>query len=150
MVLYDWGWLRADGDIAMPPADRLEEIGALATLIDENRFHYGLDALCAWRGLPGKDETLLQQAIKAAGLHRSARRSTPQAHIWQLPARYVGAYAEADALSTLALFENLNPILDREGTRDAYRLESICCRWCTRCGGAASASIRPRPNERAI
>src|SRR5258705_371446 len=27
--IYDWGWLRADGDIAMPSSDRLEEIGAL-------------------------------------------------------------------------------------------------------------------------
>ena len=49
--LYDWGWLRADLGITMPPSDQLEEIGALATLIDENRFNYGLDALCAWRGL---------------------------------------------------------------------------------------------------
>ena len=60
--LYDWGWLRAEANIAMPPAERLEEIGALATLIDENRFNYGLDALCAWRGLPGKDETELREA----------------------------------------------------------------------------------------
>ena len=36
--LYDWGWLRADGGIVMPPADRLEEIGALATMVDENQF----------------------------------------------------------------------------------------------------------------
>ena len=28
-----------------------------------------------------------------------------------------------DAIATLALFEDLNPILDREGTRDAYRLD---------------------------
>ena len=56
-------------------------------------------------------------------MHRSARRSTPQEYIWQLPARYVGPYAETDAVSTLELFEKLNPILDREGTRDAYRLE---------------------------
>ena len=40
-----------------------------------------------------------------------------------MPARYVGPYAEADAVSTLLLFENLNPILEREGTCDAYRLE---------------------------
>ena len=26
---------------------------------------------------------------------------------------------------------------------------SICCRWCTRCAAAESASIRPRPNRRA-
>ena len=44
--LYDWGWLRADLGVAMPPSDQLDEIGALATLIDENRFNYSLDALC--------------------------------------------------------------------------------------------------------
>src|SRR5262249_34870104 len=52
--LYDWGWGRADLGIKMPPAERLEELGALATIVDENRRRYALDALCAWRGLPGK------------------------------------------------------------------------------------------------
>ena len=65
--LYDWGWLRTDLGVAMPPSDQLEEIGALATLIDENRYSYSLDALCAWRGLPGKDTALLEEAVKAAG-----------------------------------------------------------------------------------
>ena len=64
--LYDWGWLRAEAGILMPPSERLEEIGALATLVDENRFTYGLDALCAWRGLPGKDETLLRKEAAAS------------------------------------------------------------------------------------
>ena len=44
--VYDWGWLHADGNIAMPPSDRLEEIGALATMVNENLFRYSLDALC--------------------------------------------------------------------------------------------------------
>ena len=35
---YDWGWLRTEAGIVMPPSERLEEIGALATIIDENRF----------------------------------------------------------------------------------------------------------------
>ena len=70
--LYDWGWLRTEAGILMPPSDRLEEIGALATIVDENRFRYSLDALCTWRGLPGKDETLLREAVKAAGF-RSPR-----------------------------------------------------------------------------
>ena len=74
--LYDWGWLWADLGIAMPPSEQLEEIGALATLIDENRFSYGLDALCAWRGLPGKDTTLLEEAVKAAGLQ--GQQENPQ------------------------------------------------------------------------
>lgn len=121
--LYDWGWLRTDGGILMPPSERLEEIGALATLIDENRYQYGLDALCRWRGLPGKDETLLTEEVKALGVRVSKKKNRPQAHIWRLPAHLVGPYAEADAANTLALFENLNPVLDHEGTRDTYRLE---------------------------
>ena len=80
----------------MPPSDRLEEIGALATLVDENRYSYGLDALCAWRGLPGKDETLLRGGGRGRRL-RDKQEGQAAAYIWQLPARYVGPYAEADA-----------------------------------------------------
>jgi DNA polymerase I-like protein with 3'-5' exonuclease and polymerase domains len=118
--LFDWGWLRADFDLSMPPSERLEEIGALATMVDENRYRYSLDSLCAWRGLPGKDETLLKQAAIAHGLPKKIK---PQAFISQLAARFVGPYAEADAANTLALFESLDPVLDRENTREAYRLE---------------------------
>jgi putative DNA primase/helicase len=121
--LYDWGWLRADLGVLMSPADQLEEIGALATLIDENRFSYGLDALCAWRELPGKDTTLLREAIKTAGWAPRKRTINVAEHIYKLPAHLVGPYAEADPIATLALYENLNPILDREGTRNAYRLD---------------------------
>jgi DNA polymerase I-like protein with 3'-5' exonuclease and polymerase domains len=122
--LYDWGWLRAEAGIKMPPGECIEEIGALATMIDENRYQYGLDALCAWRGLPGKDDTLLRQGIEALGLINNKRKKVvPQNYLWQLPARYVGPYAEADAVSTFLLQEELSPILDREGTRAAYRLE---------------------------
>ena len=119
--LYDWGWLRAEAAIKVPPAERLEEIGALASIVDENRYTYGLDVLCAWRGLPGKDITLLKEAAIALGMPK--RGTKPQAYIWKLPAHVVGPYAERDAISTLALFESLNPVLDQEGTRSAYRLE---------------------------
>ena len=118
--LYDFGWLHAEADIKMPPAERLEEIGALATLVDENRYAYSLGALCTWRGLPGKDLVLLKEAAAALGL---PKRAKVQSHIWQMPARFVGPYAEADAANTLALWESLDPILDQEGTRAAYRLE---------------------------
>jgi DNA polymerase I-like protein with 3'-5' exonuclease and polymerase domains len=117
---YDFGWLHAEAGIRMPPAERLEEIGALATLVDENRHKYSLAALCEWRCLPGKDTAALEAGAAAIGLPKHAK---PEAHIWQMPARYVGPYAEADAANTLALFESLDPVLDREGTRAAYRLE---------------------------
>jgi DNA polymerase I-like protein with 3'-5' exonuclease and polymerase domains len=123
--LYDWGWLWADFGIEMPPAEQLEEIDALATMVDENRFKYSLDALCAWRGFPGKDETLLLAGCDALGLIPARKRKgfKPQSVLWQLPAPYVGPYAEIDSVRTLELSESLNPVLDREGTRDAYRLE---------------------------
>jgi DNA polymerase I-like protein with 3'-5' exonuclease and polymerase domains len=118
--LYDFGWLRAEAGILMPPSERLEEIGALATLVDENRFNYSLDALCAWRGLPGKDVSLLKETAIAAGMPKKAK---PQSYIWRLPARVVGPYAEADAINAFKLFESLDPVVDQEGTRGAYRLE---------------------------
>ena len=105
------------------PSDHLEEVGALATMVNENLFRYSLDALCAAYGLPGKDEALLRQAVEAAGFAPRRKKINVKNHIWQLPARYVGPYAEADAVNTLALFEKLNPILDQEKTRDAYRLD---------------------------
>ena len=71
---------------------------------------------------PGKEPALLHEGAAAIGLPKRARNKAVE-HIWRLPARYVGPYAEADAASTLALFEDLNPIIDREGTHDAYRLE---------------------------
>ena len=94
--------------IAMPPSDQLEEIGALATLIDENRFNYSLDALCDWRGLPGKDTALLEEAIKAAGF-KISKKNPLQSYIWQLPARYVGPTPRPTRSNTLALFESLDP-----------------------------------------
>src|SRR5882672_614389 len=110
--IYDWGWLRADGGIAIPSADRLEEVGALASAIDENQFKYSLDALCERYGLPGKDETVLREAVVAAGFASGPKKIVRvQEHIHRLPARYVDAYARADAVNTLLLWEKLDPIL---------------------------------------
>ena len=121
--LYDWGWIRADLGLSMPKSDRLEEIGALATMIDEDRYDYRLDLLAAWRGLPGKDVSVLTEAIKSAGWMGRKRTVNIAEHIYKLPAHLVAPYAIADAIATLALYEDLNPVLDRENTRGAYRLE---------------------------
>ena len=85
---------------------------------------YFLATICERCGLPGKDEALLREAVMAAGLVPKRRKKINlQSHIWQLPARFVGPYAEADAERTLEAFEALVPQLDREGLRDAYRLD---------------------------
>ena len=120
--LYDWGWLRTDGGVLMPPSEQLEEVGALAAMVDENQLKYSLDAICRRHGLPGKDTALLEEACKAAGF-KISNRTPIQSYIWQLPARLVGPYAEIDAVRTLEVSEILRQIVEREGTRDAYRLE---------------------------
>jgi DNA polymerase I-like protein with 3'-5' exonuclease and polymerase domains len=73
--------------------------------------------------LPGKDTALLEEAVKAAGWASGKRSINVAEHIHKLPAHLVEPYAKADPVATLRLFEDLNPILDKEGTRDAYRLE---------------------------
>jgi DNA polymerase I-like protein with 3'-5' exonuclease and polymerase domains len=126
-ALYDCGWLLTEADIAMPSVERLHDTGALATIVNENLLGdrpYSLDNLCKWRGIPGKDETLLCEAIKARlGVKPSKKKNPPASFIWQMPAHLVGPYAEQDARATLALFENLYPILDQEGTGEAYKTE---------------------------
>jgi Mesyanzhinovviridae DNA polymerase len=116
---YDYGWVRTEAGILMPPSDRLEELGAMATIVDENLPSYRLNALCEHYGLPGKDETLLKQAAEAMGFAPKRIKE----NIWQFPARYVGPYRERDAAALLPLCEKLDLTLAREGTRAAYRLE---------------------------
>ena len=121
--VYDFGWLRSEAGILMPPRPRFEDVSAAEALINENEVEYNLDAVCKRYGLPGKDTTLLEQACKAAGFKIS--RKTPLAsYIWQLPAHLVGPYAAADPAQTLELRDKLHPILEREGLVEAYRLEN--------------------------
>ncbi len=119
--LYDWGWLWAEWGIEMPPSERLDEVGAAATMVDENRLTYNLDDLCTWRGLQGKDEALLREAAAAYGF--GTTRDEVKANLWRLPARYVGPYAQPDAEQGLLLWEDLMGVVRAEGTEDAYRLE---------------------------
>ena len=122
--LYDYGWLWADFRLDMPPAGRIEETEALATIVNENQHSYRLDDLCRWRKVPGKDETLLRESCYALGLvPKRVKKFNPKTFIWQMPAHLAGPYAEQDAVSTLLLYESLAPVLDREGTHAAYRLE---------------------------
>lgn len=116
---HDIGWLRADWGL-MPPVN-LDDTEGMAAMIDENRLSYKLDDLCAWRGIPGKDEALLREALAAYGYPSTGDRI--KGNLYHLPARYAGPYAEQDAISTLTLADDLEPIMHKEGTYQAYLLE---------------------------
>lgn len=111
---YDVGWITADLDLRVRPD--FHDTMAMAYMLDEQRLAYNLDSLCQWQGLPGKDERLLRDAAKAFGYD-------PKGELWKLPAKYVGPYADKDAVSTLGLFEKFMPQLVGQDVLDAYNLE---------------------------
>lgn len=133
---YDLGWLRQMApEILKPGGFNIEDTNCQAVMLDENRLRYDLDTLCREYGLPGKDEMLLREAMSTYGY--PATGEDWKKNIWRLPARYVGPYAEVDALSTLVLWELQRKIIkkqddedtqqrrgrERPGVHSAYRLE---------------------------
>ncbi|MCL2429972.1 MAG: DNA polymerase, partial [Alphaproteobacteria bacterium] len=120
---YDLGWVRAESGIVMPAGDRLDDTLFMAVMADENRYTFRLDDLCKWRGLPGKDEALLQEAVRALIGGKKRGSINAKEHLHALPAPFVGPYAERDAISTLLLADSIAPILEHEGTQSAYELE---------------------------
>lgn len=113
---YDLGWLWAEG-IDWDEDDKVNDTLAMAVMLDENRRSYSLDNLCADYGIPGKDKELMNMALAVYG-------GKGVADLWKLPARYAGEYAEGDVIATLQLMEILEPLLDQQGVREAYRLEA--------------------------
>ena len=114
---YDLGWLRTSWGIK-PPAC-FNDTTAMAVMIDENRFSYRLDDLCEWQGIVGKDEKQLDEAAACYGFYGTDIKN----NLWQLAARHVGPYAEADARATLSLFHALWPQLVKEEVTRPYQTE---------------------------
>lgn len=107
---YDLGWT------GLRPTKRIRDTHAAAVLLDENRRDYSLDALCKLAGVPCKDEEILKEAAHAMGVD-------PKGGLWKLPAKYVGGYAEQDAVSTLMVDEWQSPQIINDRLDQAYGLE---------------------------
>lgn len=111
---YDMGWILSEWDIG--PPDKIDDTMAMAYIIDEMWPDRSLDGLCKWQGVPGKDEKTLRLVAEAYGCD-------PKKDLWRLPARYVGAYAEQDARSTLLLAGKFRSQIAAQQLEDAYQLE---------------------------
>jgi len=86
-------------------------------ILDELQKTYNLDAICARRGLPGKDETELRAHAKAWGVD-------PKTGLWRLHAGAVGRYATQDVRAPLALLRVQEKELEEQGLRGTFDLES--------------------------
>jgi DNA polymerase I-like protein with 3'-5' exonuclease and polymerase domains len=115
-LLYDLDYLYAAG---VPVKGPFLDIQVAEPLIDENRLSYSLDSLAKKYLDEGKEEDLLRQACKRRGW-----KGAPQAHIWALPPKLVGPYAEADVRQPLIIIEKQLKTLYEYGMMDLFKLES--------------------------
>lgn len=133
---YDLDWLCQPDGVGGPSTDvsapwlqhgrmRIADVQVAGVMINELEDRYNLDALCGRLGLPGKDETLLNQV---AGMYRA----DPKSDLWRFPARYVAPYGMADARRPLQVLRRQEPILAEEGVESIWRLEEQVTPICVK------------------
>ena len=113
-ALYDLGWLRAEG---IEVKGKIIDTMIAAPLLDENRKWYNLNSLARDYLGEFKNEKLLKSAADEFGVD-------PKSGMWKLPPRYVGKYAEQDALITLKLWDNLRKKITQEECSSIFELET--------------------------
>jgi DNA polymerase I-like protein with 3'-5' exonuclease and polymerase domains len=112
---YDLDYL-AEAGIEFPLAT-FRDVQVAEPLLDELQYTYSLDAILGRHGMELKVEDTLRQAAEEF-------RLDPKKDLWKLPARYVGLYAEGDAIRPLQLLARQEEQLREQGLWDVWELES--------------------------
>ncbi|MCA3700612.1 MAG: hypothetical protein IOB84_12620, partial [Brevundimonas sp.] len=111
-LLYDLEMLKADGYTV----NGLKyDVQVAEPILDENQFSFSLQNLAVKYLGEGKEEALLKDIAKQAGIDEKS-------DLWQMPAGYVGPYAEKDALLPLLIFRQQRKDLE-VGDVDFYTKE---------------------------
>ena len=110
---YDLGWLETLGVRVSCP---VRDIQVAEALIDEEKFSYSLDSIAKKYLKKGKNEDKLRQAANDYEVRTKDE-------MWKLPARHVGAYAEADARLTYDCYQQQIPILKEQELWTVWELE---------------------------
>lgn len=113
-AMYDVSWIRSLG---FHINGGIVDTMIAASLIDENRYSYTLDSV--GRDYIGmrKNEALLKEAAKDFSVD-------PKSGMWELPAPFVGEYAEKDAEMTLKLWHALQHEITKQDLWHIFNLES--------------------------
>ena len=109
---YDAGWIKRMG---FDLKGRIIDTMLIASLLDENRFSYSLNALSYDLLGKTKSEKGLVEAARSFGVD-------PKAEMWKLPAMHVGAYGEADAELALELW---NYFSIQPGKEDLWNIVNL-------------------------
>jgi DNA polymerase I-like protein with 3'-5' exonuclease and polymerase domains len=110
---YDLGWLN------VVPEGKIHDVQVAAPLLDEHRYSYSLDALAKTELGEGKDEDLLKQWAKQAGIKGNAKGMMAL-----LPSAVVGPYAEQDARATWRLHQVYKKRIEEQNLTRVYDLET--------------------------
>src|SRR5210317_2296030 len=110
---YDLGWIKRMG---FTVNGRIVDTMVIASLLDENRFSYSLNALSFDYLSKTKSEKNLTEAARDFGVD-------PKAELWKLPSMHVGPYAEVDAELTLELWNFFKPLITKEDLWSVVDLE---------------------------
>jgi len=110
---YDLGWIKRMG---FDMKGRVIDTMVAASLLDENRRSYSLNALCYELLGVAKSEKLLHAAAADFGIDAKAE-------MWKMPAMFVGPYAQNDAEITLDLWNYLSTQLKQEELTTVANLE---------------------------
>jgi Mesyanzhinovviridae DNA polymerase len=113
---YDLDYLWDNG-VEFTRASAHRDVQVAEPLLDELQKKYGLDAICARRGLVGKDENKLREHAKAWGVD-------PKTGLWRLHAGAVGHYAIGDVRAPLPLLRVQEKEIEEQNLRETYDLES--------------------------
>lgn len=112
---YDLDYLWENG-VFFSKTKKILDVQNAEPILDEFHKTYGLDAICKRRGIPGKDETVLNEHAKAWGID-------PKSDMWRLHAGAVGAYAEQDVRAPLALMRLQEKEMAEQGLLKTFDLE---------------------------
>jgi len=115
-LAYDVDYGYNDGFEWHPDA-KFRDVQIADPLIYELHMNYSLKAIGDRYGIEAKDEQLLVEAARSYGLD-------PKKGLWRLPGRFVGQYAEQDVASPLELLRRQEKIIDEEGLREIWDLET--------------------------
>jgi DNA polymerase I-like protein with 3'-5' exonuclease and polymerase domains len=112
------------GAIRFPLVKAFRDVLVADPLINElHHDGYSLEVVSRRRGFEGKDEDMLRNAAAAYGADLSKPKSW-KGIIPKLPAKFVGPYGEEDAYLPLKVLEVQDKLIDEEGIRGAWNIES--------------------------
>lgn len=119
---YDLDMMAEEG-IEFTNTKWFRDISIADPLINELQNSYSMDSIAARHGVPGKDQALLHDALLAYAPPKTPK-SQLKRWMYLLPPKFVGPYAEQDALLPLQLMRIQERLIEEQELQKVFDLES--------------------------